>query len=105
MRILLDQGTPVTLRQALTEHSVSTAYEQGWSVLKNGELIKAAEKQFDVLVTTDKNLRYQQNLAGLRLSILVLPSASWPKLRSHLTTITDAIDKLKPGEYIELQLA
>ena len=104
MRILLDQATPVALRKALAEHSVSTAYEQGWSVLKNGDLIKAAEKQFDVLVTTDKNLRHQQNLEGLHLSILVLPSGSWPKLRHHTAAIAAAISALKPGEYKEFQL-
>jgi hypothetical protein len=64
VRILLDQGTPAPLRHELTGHGVSTAYEKGWAALKNGELLKAAEAEFEALVTTDKNLRYQQNLAG-----------------------------------------
>jgi len=65
VRVLFDQETPVPLRQLLPGHEVSTAYERGWSTLKNGELLSAAEVQgFHVLVTTDQNLRYQQNLAS-----------------------------------------
>ena len=71
MRILLDQGTPVPLRNVLVGHEVSTAYELGWSTLSNGELLSVAETRFELLVTTDRNLRYQQNLAGRRLSFLV----------------------------------
>ena len=81
MRILLDQGTPAPLRTALVGHQVSTAHELGWAALSNGELLAAAEDDFDVLVTTDRNLRHQQNLTGRRLSILVLPTTSWPRLR------------------------
>ena len=102
LRILFDQGTPAPLRNALKLHTVSTAYELGWSSLKNGDLLQAAELQFDVLVTTDKNLRYQQNLADRSLAILVLPFASWPKLQRHLDTIMSTINELKSGEYVEL---
>ena len=83
MRVLFDQGTPAPLRGALTAHAVSTAYEMGWSTLSNGDLLDAAEAQFDAFVTTDQNLRYQQNLAGRRLAILVLPFSSWPRLQSQ----------------------
>jgi len=76
----------------------------GWALLKNGDLLNAAEKQFDLLVTTDKNLRYQQNLVGRRLAILVLPYASWPKLQKHLARIVKAIETIKPNDYTELIL-
>lgn len=76
MRILLDHGTPATLRFALTSHTVSTAFEEGWATLDNGELLRVAEGVFDALITTDQNLRYQQNLSGRRLGILVLPTTS-----------------------------
>ncbi|HEV3343438.1 MAG TPA: hypothetical protein VG125_23905, partial [Pirellulales bacterium] len=99
MRILFDQGTPVPLRRVLTAHTVATAYEMGWSSLANGDLLDAAEAQFDVLVTTDQNLRYQQNLSGRRLAVLVLPFASWPKLKGHVAKIAAAIDALTPGQY------
>jgi hypothetical protein len=83
MRILFDHGTPAPLRRALTGHTVSTAYEMGWTNLDNGALLKAAEIDFEALITTDQNLRYQQNLTGQRLAILVLPTTSWPKIRAH----------------------
>ena len=71
MKILFDQGVPVPLRKHLTEHQVSTAFEQSWSNLKNGELLQKAEEEgFDALVTTDQNLRYQQNLQERKLRLL-----------------------------------
>lgn len=102
MRILFDQGTPVPLKQYFPEHQIQTAFELGWARLTNGELLAAAEKQFDVLVTTDRNLQYQQSLAGRRLAILVLPTTSWPKLRVRAEEISKAITTLKAGEYREL---
>ncbi len=104
MRVLFDQGTPVPLRAALSGYTVTTAYERGWSSLQNGELLAAAEIEFDVFVTTDKSLRYQQNLAGRQLAILVLPFASWPRLSGHVGTIAAAIDGMQPGDFIELTL-
>ena len=104
MRILFDQGTPAPLRQALAGHAVSTAYEMGWATLTNGELLDAAEGLFDVFVTTDQNLRYQQNLSGRSLAILVLPFASWPKLQSHEPKILSAIEAMTAGSYVELSL-
>jgi len=100
VRILLDQGTPAPLRRALADHSVATAYEKGWATLTNGELLAAAEGSFDVLVTTDQNLRYQQNQIG-RLAILVLPTTSWPRLQLHAAAIATAVVALRPGELRE----
>ena len=102
MRILFDQGTPVPLRFHLAGHDVSTAYELGWSTLTNGDLLAAAETRFDLLVTTDRNLRHQQNLPSRRLGILVLPSANWPRLSGRVGVIQQAVDAMGPGEYREL---
>ena len=102
MRILLDQGIPVPLRAILAGHEVSTAYELGWSTLNNGELLLAAETRFELLVTTDQNLRYQQNLAGRRLAILVLPTTSWAQIREHADAIQRETISLAPGDYREL---
>ena len=102
MRIILDQGTPAPLRTVLGGHQVSTVYELGWSTLSNGELLAAAEDEFDVLVTTDRSLRHQQNLTGRRLSILILPTTSWPRLREHTETILRETLSMAPGEYREL---
>jgi len=102
VRILLDQGTPVPLRQALTGHSVSTALEMGWQELDNGALLQVAQGTFEVFITTDQNLRYQQNLPGRRLAILVLPTTSWPKIQAHLAEVIAAVNELQPGELQEL---
>ncbi len=103
MRILFDQGTPAPLRHAFSGHDVSTAFEMGWSNLQNGDLLAAAEQKFDALVTTDKNLRYQQNLSGRRLAILVLPTTSWPEIQKHSDEISVKAKALQPGDYEELK--
>ena len=102
MRILFDQGTPVPLKQHFPDHQVQTAFELGWSRLTNGDLLAAAEKQFDVLVTTDQNLRYQQSLAGRRLAVLVLPTTSWLRLQNRIDEIVKALTSLETGGYLEL---
>ena len=102
MRILFDHGTPVPLRREIFGHEIYTAYEMGWASLSNGELLKAAEVMFDAMVTTDKNLRYQQNMAGRRLAILVLPTTSWPKIQQQLAKVNDAVHQLKAGDFREL---
>jgi hypothetical protein len=102
MRILLDQGVPVPLRDFLRDHTVNTAYEMGWARLENGLLISSAEAVFDALITTDQSLRYQQNLTGGRLAVLVLPTTSWPKMRPHIVDVVAAVSGLRPGEFFEL---
>jgi len=84
MRVLFDQGTPAPLCHALAPHEVSTAFELGWSNLENGDLLREAEGRFEVFVTTDQNLRYQQNLGGRQLAILVLPTTNWLERRPTL---------------------
>jgi uncharacterized protein (DUF433 family) len=103
VRILFDQGTPVPLRLSLTAHEVVTAFEQGWGELENGDLLRAAETAgFEVIITTDQNLSYQQNLAGRKLSIVVLLTTDWRLIRRHTSTIETAVNKLVAGNYVEL---
>ncbi len=102
MRVLFDQGTPVPLRNYLGEHKVATAAEMGWSRLSNGQLLDAAEKQFDVPITTDQALRTQQNLPGRKLGVLVLPFASWPRLKPNADKIVSRVAALGAGEYADL---
>lgn len=104
MKILFDQGTPVPLRFALANHSVATAFEKGWSDLNNGDLLREAEKEFDLFITTDKNLEYQQNLAKRKIAVLVLPTASWPKIKPHQNKIAAAVDNIKPRAFVALDL-
>lgn len=105
MKILFDQGTPVPLRKLLPDHSVVTAYERGWQTLENGDLIAAAEVDgFDVIVTTDQNLKYQQNLADRDISILVLSSTSWPRIRENATSICEALNNIEPASFLEITI-
>lgn len=105
MKILFDQGTPAPLRQLLTAHEVATAFERGWNELENGELLSAAEAAgFDAIITTDQNLRYQQNLAGRRLAIAVLSTTDWRRIRKHVSLVIEAVDALTPGAYVELSI-
>jgi len=104
VRILFDQGTPAPLRRYLVNHEVKTAAEMGWSRLTNGQLLDAAEDSFDLLITTDQQLRQQQNLASRRLAIVVLPTTSWPRLEPNHATILSTIESITSGQYVELQL-
>lgn len=105
MRVLFDQGVPAPLRHALSGHQVETAYERGWSDLKNGELLAAAESgAFEVFITTDRSLRYQQNLDGRGLAIVVLLTTSWPRIRAAAGSVREAIDASKRGSYAELSI-
>lgn len=103
MNLLFDQGTPAPLRKALVEHRVETAFERGWSTLLNGQLIAAAEAAgFDALVTTDRNLKYQQNRSQRRIAVVVLLSTSWPRIQRHLPRVVAEIDTLVVGAYGEI---
>ena len=105
MRVLFDQATPLPIRAWLRDHEVRTATQQGWATLKNGELLATAEAAgFDVLLTTDKNMKYQQNLAIRKISIVVLGQQQWPRLRQHVQRIVDAIDAATPCGYLEIDI-
>ena len=104
MKILFDQATPVPIRPYLKGHLVRTAAQQGWDRLRNGDLLNAAERDdFDLLLTTDRNMGYQQNLAGRKLAIVVLDRQQWPELRPHIQVVVDAVNGATPGSYLEIQ--
>ena len=105
MRILFDQGTPAPPRESLARHEVSTTFERGWSKLRNGEPLDAAEREgFALLVTTDSNLLRQQNLSGRRIAIVVLLSTSWPRIQRAIPAVARAIDAASVGSYTEVQI-
>jgi hypothetical protein len=105
VRVLFDQGVPVPLRASLTQHEVVTSYERGWSLLKNGELLDAAEQEgLDLLVTTDLNLKYQQNLKVRRIAIIVLSTPSWPRIQLVLAKVVQAVDGASSGQYVEVEI-
>ncbi len=104
MLVLFDQGTPVPLRESLSEHDVSTAYERGWSTLKNSDLLDAAEREgFEGPVTTDRNLRHQQNLRARSIVIVVLTTTSWPRIQRDIPAVVGAVNSAVPGSYVEVQ--
>lgn len=100
MLVLFDHGTPRGIARALPLHTVKEAKAQGWDTLTNGELLKVAEEAgFEVLLTTDKNLRFQQNLQGRTLAIVVLSNSRWRLVSSALEPIAAAVNAAKPGSY------
>ena len=103
MRILFDQGTPVPLRRHLHPHRVDTVAERGWSELQNGDLLDQAEADgYQALITTDQNLKYQQNLSGRVIRILVLMTTSWPRIKKEVDRVTEALDELEESGYAEV---
>ena len=103
MKVLFDQGTPAPLSKYLTSHQVSTAYQLGWQMLTNGDLLQQAElSNFEILVTTDQNLKYQQNLSSRVIAIVVLTSTSWPRIQKVMTEIALEVDKSKSNGYVEI---
>ena len=104
MLVLFDQSTPVPIRPFLKGHTVETAWQRGWDELKNGDLLKAAEEAgFEVLVTPDKNICYQQNLKNYRIAIVVVGNPQWPVLRHHVDRIVAAVNAAEPGTYCEVE--
>ncbi len=102
MRILFDQGTPAPLRNALKGHIVDLVKDRGWQTLQNGELLDLAEQDgYDLLLTTDKGIQYQQNLQGRQLTIIVV-APDWPRVARQVDAIAAAIEKVRPGEYLEV---
>jgi hypothetical protein len=105
MRILLDHNTPVPLRYWLIGHHVETAYERGWSKLTNGELLRMAEEaDFDVMITTDQGIRYQQNLAGRRLALVVISTNDWTRIRKSKSVVVDAISEIPAGSFLKIEI-
>ena len=106
MLILFDHATPRGVARCLTGHTVITAYDQGWDRLTNGLLLSAAEQaNFDVLLTTDRGIRYQQNLSGRKIALVVLTGATkWSRVRLHLDRILAAINAATPESYTEVDI-
>lgn len=105
MLILFDQATPVPIRPFLKGHTVRTAAQQGWDTLKNGELLNAAEDAgFEMLLTPDKTMRSQQNLAGRKIAVVVIGNPQWPVLRLHVERVVAAVNDATPGSYTEVDI-
>ncbi len=105
MRVLFDNGTPRGVAAALTDHVVEEARTHGWDTLQNGDLLDAAEAAgFEVFVTTDRNLRYQQNLTGRKIAIVVLSKGRWRLIRARLREIAAVVAAATPGSFVEIDI-
>ena len=105
MRILFDHGTPSGIARSLAGHEVTEAIERGWDRISNGELLTTAEAAgFELLLTTDKNIRYQQNLKGRKIAIVVLGNSAWRMVRKHLDRVAAAVNAATPGSYGEVDI-
>ena len=106
MLILFDHATPRGIARGLSGHTVITAYDQGWDRLTNGLLLSAAEQaNFELLLTTDRGIRYQQNLSGRKIALVVLTGATkWSRVRLHLDRILAAVNAATPESYTEVEI-
>jgi len=106
MFILFDHGTPRSIARWLHGHAVVEAIARGWDRLSNGDLLKVAEEGgFDILLTTDKNIRYQQNLTGRRIAVVVLGNPQRPAVHRYIDRVIEAVNAATPGSYIEVEIS
>ena len=105
MRVLFDQGTPTAIADFLSGHTVRTTKQEGWEVLSNGDLLKAAEEAgFEVLLTTDNNLAYQQNLEAREIAIVVLSRNRWRIVQRMNRKIVAAVNEATRGSYTRFEI-
>ena len=105
MRILFDVNMPEPLRRYLTEHTVDIADEKGWARIRNGDLLDNAERDgYEVLITADQSLRYQQNMARRQIAVIVLLSNRWPRVQLRVEDIRSSLEEVGPGEVREVPI-
>lgn len=104
MRILLDECVPWPMHKLLPDHQCSTAQQHGWGALKNGDLIRRVEADFDLFITADQNIRYQQNLSNRRIAILELSTNDLRRIVAAGAAVRDTIDTLSVGAFKRLEI-
>jgi len=103
MKILFDNGTPKPIAHRLIGHEVAFTRQIGWHELGNGELIQQAEDAgYEVLLSTDKNIRYQQNLRGRKIALVILGNPQWPIVQLYMERIVAAVNACTAGSYTEV---
>ena len=102
MKIIIDECVPSIVKRGLPERNIVSVQDMGWAGIKNGELLRLVAAEFDVFITSDKNLRHQQNLATIDLAILLLPSNQVPVVKALLPNINDALSVIDPRDFIEI---
>jgi hypothetical protein len=100
----VDECVPVKLVRLLTGHTFTTALQKGWGSFKNGRLLALAEAEFDLFLTCDRNLQYQQNLKDRKIGILLLSTNHWPTLKHRASLVQNSLDRIKPGEFAPVEI-
>lgn len=104
MKILLDECVPWPMRKLLAGHDCTTAQKHGWTGLKNGDLLSQAEGKFDLFITSDQNIRYQQNLAGRRIPILELSTNDLHRIEAAAALIHSTVATIQSGQFLKLEI-
>jgi len=104
VKLLVDECVPLKLVRLLTGHTFTTALERGWGGFKNGRLLALAEPDFDLFLTCDTNIQYQQNLMVRKIAILLLSTNHWPTLKGQVALVQSALDKVRPGEFVRVEI-
>ena len=104
MKILLDECVPWPMHKFLTGHECSTAQQHGWGGIKNGDLLRLAEKDFNLFITSDQNIRYQQNLAGRQIAVLELSTNDFRRIQAAQALIQSAIETIQPRDFRRLEI-
>ena len=104
MRVLLDECVPRKLGRELTDHEVVTVTERGWSGVENGELLALAEAEFDVFLTVDQNLKYQQNLTSIKIGLILMIARNngLKALSPLMPEVRRALETIKVGEFVRI---
>ena len=105
MKILLDECVPWPMHRLLVGHECRTAQQCGWGGIKNGDLLELAEMEFPLFITSDQNLRYQQNLAGRRIAILELSTKKLPRIVATADALRAMVEAIQPGEFRQLEIS
>ncbi|HXT64579.1 MAG TPA: DUF5615 family PIN-like protein [Pyrinomonadaceae bacterium] len=104
MRILLDECVPWPIHRLLTNHACTNVQAQGWGGIKNGELLRVAEPDFDLFITSDQNIRYQQNLTGRKIAVLELSTNDIERIEAAASLIQEAVDQIEPERFQQLEI-
>jgi len=102
MKIIIDECVPSIVKRGLPSLSIVSVQDRGWAGIKNGQLLRLIDIEFDVFITSDKNLRYQQNLANFGVAIILLPSNQVPVIENLLSEIENAISRIGKNDFVEL---
>jgi hypothetical protein len=104
VKVLVDECVPVKLLRLLKNHDFVSAKDRGWGSFSNGRLLALAESEFEVFLTADTNIRYQQNLSSRKIAIVILSTNHWPTLRRHFALVQNALDKITPQAFVPVEI-